>query len=141
MIKGKRGVAISGFLIGLILVSVMSIALFDLYIEFIAGFGLPTPPELNNSLGRGPLSALEQNTSTLTNTQLGSDLSVSTGFFPSGVINTIMILPNFMDVSVSIIRVGLRTLGMPDYVYTAAILILGLFVMFLILTILSRWPW
>lgn len=129
---------ISNLIIGIVVVSMAAAGMFTVVTELGAGNGFTPPEHINTTYNQ--LAEVESNTANLTNVFQTSSLAEAIGFFPSGVINVIMLVPRMLHTTTLMLAQFIIDLELPNYVLIGLGIILTVLVVMAIVSVLARWP-
>lgn len=129
---------VSNLLIGVIIVSMIAAGTFTFITELGAGNGFTAPQQINDTYNQ--MAEIESHTANMTSVFRTSSLAEAIGFFPKGVIDVIMLVPNVVKTATTMLVQMVSDLELPNFVLIGGGLILSISIVFAVVSMLARWP-
>lgn len=128
---------ITNFILAGVIVSLFAAGMFT-YINGVGtSYGFTAPASINNTYNQ--LAEYESSTGNITSIFRSGDLSEAIGFFPKGVINTIMLVPAMVKTLTVMMAQAVFDLGLPNWFFVGLGIIITVSIVMAIVSLLARW--
>ena len=128
---------LTNFILAGIVVSILAAGIFTFVTDVGGAYGFTAPSQINSTYNQ--LAEYESSSSNLTSVFRTGDLSEAIGFFPKGVINTIMLIPNLIKTMTVMMAQAVFDLDLPSWLFVSGLMIVTLLVVMAVVSLLARW--